>query len=124
LHLCTSSLESVVYDGATGELELAFHPRGITTLAAEVTMIGAPDIQEEIFFLPAVTAGQPSVTERPPWGRAEDGRGRVERAAGNGGRLFEPCSSKLVLPSQGQVRGPWYMAHHRVDSSTYHRQAA
>ncbi len=28
------------YDGATGELELAFYPLGITSLAAEAAMIG------------------------------------------------------------------------------------
>jgi site-specific DNA recombinase len=39
LHLL---LESVVYDGATGELELAFYPLGITSLAAETAMIGQP----------------------------------------------------------------------------------
>jgi hypothetical protein len=39
LHLL---LESVVYDGATGELELSFYPLGITSLAAEATMIGQP----------------------------------------------------------------------------------
>lgn len=33
LHLL---LESVGYDGSTGELELAFYPLGITGLAAEV----------------------------------------------------------------------------------------
>jgi site-specific DNA recombinase len=37
LHLL---LESVVYDVATGELELAFYPIGITSLAAEAAMIG------------------------------------------------------------------------------------
>jgi hypothetical protein len=29
-----------LYDGATGELELAFYPLGITSLAAEAAMIG------------------------------------------------------------------------------------
>jgi hypothetical protein len=37
LHLL---LESVVYDGATGELELRFYPLGITSLAAEAAMVG------------------------------------------------------------------------------------
>jgi hypothetical protein len=37
LHLL---LESVAYDGATGELELAFYPLGITSLAAEAATIG------------------------------------------------------------------------------------
>jgi hypothetical protein len=32
----------VVYDGSTGELELAFYPLGITSLAAEAAMIGQP----------------------------------------------------------------------------------
>jgi site-specific DNA recombinase len=40
LHLL---LESVGYDGSTGELELAFHPLGITSLAAEAAMVGQPD---------------------------------------------------------------------------------
>jgi hypothetical protein len=39
LHLL---LESVGYDGATGELELAFYPLGVTSLAAEAAMIGQP----------------------------------------------------------------------------------
>jgi septal ring factor EnvC (AmiA/AmiB activator) len=39
LHLL---LESVVYNGATGELELAFYPLGITSLAAEAAMVGQP----------------------------------------------------------------------------------
>jgi site-specific DNA recombinase len=39
LHLL---LELVVYDGATGELELAFYPLGITSLAAEAAMIEQP----------------------------------------------------------------------------------
>jgi hypothetical protein len=39
LHLL---LESVGYDGSTGELELAFYPIGITSLAAESVMIGQP----------------------------------------------------------------------------------
>lgn len=34
-------LEYIVYDGTTGELELAFYPRGIASLAAETAMIGA-----------------------------------------------------------------------------------
>jgi site-specific DNA recombinase len=42
LHLL---LESVVYDGSTGELELAFYPLGITGLAAEAAMIGQPDAE-------------------------------------------------------------------------------
>ena len=42
LHLL---IESVVYDGATGELELAFYPLGITSLAAEAAMIGQPDAE-------------------------------------------------------------------------------
>ena len=33
-------LESVGYDGSTGELELSFYPIGITSLAAEAAMIG------------------------------------------------------------------------------------
>jgi hypothetical protein len=33
-------LDSVVYDGDTGELELGFHPLGITSLAAEAATIG------------------------------------------------------------------------------------
>ena len=37
LHLL---LESVVYDGSTGELELSFYPLGITSLAAEAATIG------------------------------------------------------------------------------------
>jgi hypothetical protein len=37
LHLL---VESVVYDGATGELELSFYPLGLDSLAAEATMIG------------------------------------------------------------------------------------
>jgi hypothetical protein len=32
----------LVYDGATGELELAFYPLGITSLAAEAAMVGQP----------------------------------------------------------------------------------
>jgi hypothetical protein len=32
----------VVYDGATGELELAFYALGITTLAIEAAMVGQP----------------------------------------------------------------------------------
>jgi hypothetical protein len=39
LHLL---LESVGYDGSTGELELVLYPLGITTLAAEAAMIGQP----------------------------------------------------------------------------------
>jgi site-specific DNA recombinase len=39
LHLL---LESVVYDGSTGELELSFYPLGITSLAAEAAMIAQP----------------------------------------------------------------------------------
>ena len=39
LHLL---LESVVYDGSTAKLELAFYPLGITSLAAEAAMIGQP----------------------------------------------------------------------------------
>ena len=39
LHLL---LESVVYDGATGELKLGFYPLGITSLAAEAATIGQP----------------------------------------------------------------------------------
>jgi hypothetical protein len=35
-------LESVDYDGSTGELELSFYPLGITSLAAEAAMIGQP----------------------------------------------------------------------------------
>ena len=35
-------LESVGYDGATGELELSFYPLGITSLAAEAAMVGQP----------------------------------------------------------------------------------
>jgi hypothetical protein len=42
LHLL---LESVGYDGSTGELELAFYPLGITSLAAEAAMIGQPDAE-------------------------------------------------------------------------------
>jgi site-specific DNA recombinase len=42
LHLL---LESVVYDGSTGELELAFYPLGITSLAAEAAMVGQPDAE-------------------------------------------------------------------------------
>jgi hypothetical protein len=42
LHLL---LESVVYNGATGELELAFYPLGIDSLAAETAMIGQPDAE-------------------------------------------------------------------------------
>jgi hypothetical protein len=41
-HILHLFLESMVYDGATGELELAFSPLGITSLAAEATMIGQP----------------------------------------------------------------------------------
>jgi hypothetical protein len=37
LHLL---LESVVYNGATGDLELAFYPLGITSLAAEAATVG------------------------------------------------------------------------------------
>lgn len=32
----------MVYDGSTGELELAFYPIGITSLAAEAATIGQP----------------------------------------------------------------------------------
>jgi hypothetical protein len=32
----------VVYDGATGELELSVYSLGITSLAAEVAMLGRP----------------------------------------------------------------------------------
>ena len=39
LHLL---LESVGYDGSTGELELSFYPLGITGLAAEAATIGQP----------------------------------------------------------------------------------
>jgi site-specific DNA recombinase len=39
LHLL---IESVGYDGATGELELAFYPLGITSLAAEAATVGQP----------------------------------------------------------------------------------
>lgn len=39
LHLL---LESVGYDGATGELELAFYPLGIDSLTAEAAMVGQP----------------------------------------------------------------------------------
>jgi hypothetical protein len=39
LHLL---IESVVYDGATGELQLAFYPLGITSLAAEAATLGQP----------------------------------------------------------------------------------
>jgi hypothetical protein len=39
LHLL---LESVGYDGSTGELELGFYPLGITSLAAEAAMVGQP----------------------------------------------------------------------------------
>lgn len=41
---CTLHLlrESVGYDGATGELELAFYPLGMTSLAAEAATIGQP----------------------------------------------------------------------------------
>jgi site-specific DNA recombinase len=39
LHLL---LESVGYDGSTGELEMAFYPLGITSLAAEAATIGQP----------------------------------------------------------------------------------
>jgi site-specific DNA recombinase len=42
LHLL---LESVVYDGGTGELELSFYPLGVTSLAAEAAMIGQPDAE-------------------------------------------------------------------------------
>jgi hypothetical protein len=35
-------LESVGYDGATGELELSFYSLGITSLAAEAATIGQP----------------------------------------------------------------------------------
>jgi hypothetical protein len=38
LHLL---LESVGYDGASGELQLSFYPLGITSLAAEAAMIGS-----------------------------------------------------------------------------------
>jgi hypothetical protein len=39
LHLL---LESVGYDGSTGELELSFYPLGIDSLAAEAAMVGQP----------------------------------------------------------------------------------
>lgn len=39
LHLL---LELVVYDGATGDLELAFYPLGITSLATEAGTVGQP----------------------------------------------------------------------------------
>jgi hypothetical protein len=39
LHLL---LETVGYDGATGELELSFYSLGITSLAAEAATIGQP----------------------------------------------------------------------------------
>jgi hypothetical protein len=39
LHLL---IESVVYYGATDELELAFYPLGITSLAAEAATLGQP----------------------------------------------------------------------------------
>jgi hypothetical protein len=39
LHLL---IESVGYDGSTGELELAFYPLGITSLAVEAATIGQP----------------------------------------------------------------------------------
>ena len=39
LHLL---IESVGYDGATGELELTFYSLGITSLADEAAMIGQP----------------------------------------------------------------------------------
>jgi site-specific DNA recombinase len=42
LHLL---LESVGYDGSTDELELAFYPLGIDSLAAEAAMIGQPDAE-------------------------------------------------------------------------------
>ena len=42
LHLL---LESVGYDGSTGELELSFYPLGIDSLAAEAATIGQPDAE-------------------------------------------------------------------------------
>jgi site-specific DNA recombinase len=42
LHLL---IESVGYDGSTGELELSFYPLGIDSLAAEAAMIGQPDAE-------------------------------------------------------------------------------
>jgi site-specific DNA recombinase len=39
LHLL---LETVGYEGSTGELELAFYPLGITSLAAEAATVGQP----------------------------------------------------------------------------------
>ena len=42
LHLL---IESVLYDGGTGELELAFYPLGITSLAAEAATIGQRDAE-------------------------------------------------------------------------------
>jgi hypothetical protein len=42
LHLL---VESVVYDGSTGELELSFYPLGIDSLAAEAARIGQPDAE-------------------------------------------------------------------------------
>jgi hypothetical protein len=39
LHLL---LQSVAYDGSTGELELAFYPIRLTSLAAEAATIGQP----------------------------------------------------------------------------------
>jgi hypothetical protein len=84
-------IESVVYDGATGELELAFYSLGITSLAAEAALVGQPAEVAQDFKIMDDTAGTPEVSTQgatlriDPYGRA------VARAGLREGQVQRPC---------------------------------